>query len=526
MEKLLNKLRNRKGKKGKACTHSPNHTSPDLASCIQTNLDDIKLLFDKSSDIVIRTFKIRDECSTEAAIVYVDGLIAQKVINESAMKSLMLQSYSSVSNDERAQKNVFETIKEHFLTISDVKEVKDMDEVVDQILSGDTILFVDGSPIALSLSTKGWENRGVTEPDSESVIRGPREGFSETLRTNTALLRRKIKDRHLIIEAIKIGKITRTDVAIAYVEGIASGDIIAKVKKRLDQIDVDSILESGYIEELIEDAPFSLFPTIANTQKPDVVAGKLLEGRVALFVDGTPHVLTMPAVFMEYLQTSEDYYSNPFYVTAMRWIRMLAFLSSAFLPSFYVAITSYHAVMIPVPMLLTIASSREGVPFPSIVEALLMGVIFEGLREAGVRMPRPVGPAVSIVGALVIGDAAIAAGLASAGMVIIVGITAIASFIIPNAEIANALVPIRLLMIIPAGILGLYGLILAMIILAAHLVTLESFGVPYLYPIAPLSVRGLKDTIVKTPQWAMSNRPHVLGSEITTQQNHNKDHKR
>jgi len=260
----------------------------------------------------------------------------------------------------------------------------------------------------------------VEEPDTEAVVRGPREGFTENLKTNTALLRRKIKNPNLRFELIKLGNQTNTNVCITYIKGICNEKFVTEARKRLKHIKTDSILESGYIEAFIEDAPYSPFATVANSEKPDVTAAKILEGRLAVLVDGTPIALTVPYLFMEGFQSSEDYYSRPYYVTLVRWIRFLAFFITVYLPSLYVAATTFHQELIPTPLLVTMIAAKEGTPFPAFVEALLMGLIFEILREAGVRMPRPIGQAVSIVGALVIGEASVSAGLIGAPMVIIV----------------------------------------------------------------------------------------------------------
>lgn len=355
----------------------------------------------------------------------------------------------------------------------------------------------------------------VEEPKTESVVRGPREGFVESLGTNTALLRRKIKNTQLKFEKITVGKQTKTDICIVYINGIANEKIVQEVKDRITRIETDSILESGYIEAFIEDAPYSLFPTVGNSEKPDIVSAKLLEGRIAVLTDGTPFVLTLPYLFIEAFQNSEDYYSRPYLATFIRWLRWLAFFISTFLPALYVAITTYHHELLPTSLLISIASANEGSPFPTIVEALLMLVAYEILREAGLRLPKAVGQAVSIVGALVIGDAAVSAGLVGAPMVVVVALTGICSFVVPT--LTDVTTVTRFVLLILSGFAGMYGVILGFAGFLTHQLSLRSFGVPYMSPLAPLNVADLKDVLIRAPWWAMTNRPSLIGNNSTRQ---------
>ncbi|MED4797818.1 spore germination protein, partial [Priestia megaterium] len=266
---------------------------------------------------------------------------------------------------------------------------------------------------------------------SQTVVRGPRDSFTETLRTNTALIRRRIKSPKLWIESQQIGEFTKTDIALVYIDGIADEQVIQEVKERLSKIDIDGILESGYIEELIQDEDYTPFPTMHNTERPDSVAAGLLEGRIAILVDGTPFVLMVPALFIQFFQAAEDYYQRADISTLIRLMRYMAFFLALLTPSAYIALTTFHQEMLPFALLISIAAQREGVPFPAIIEAFIMEITFEILREAGVRLPRAVGSAISIVGALVLGEAAVQAGLVSPAMVIVVSITAISNFVSP-----------------------------------------------------------------------------------------------
>ncbi len=480
-----------------------------LGSDIQRNLDRIKEIFINANDIVIRAFRVGSYRKIKASIVFIDGLVDTGALNEHIIKPLVSDIRLTQPNLWLTNKQIFRLAKEQVLSVGNLQEVESLEDVVSRILSGNIVLFLDGIPTAFTSSLQGWEARGIEEPETEAVVRGPREGFTETLRTNTAQLRRKIKSPNLKFEIIKVGRETQTDVCVTYIKGIANDKVVEEVRRRIKSIDTDSILESGYIEQFIEDGPFSIFPTVGNSEKPDVVGGKLLEGRVGIITDGTPFVLTVPFLFIEAFQVSEDYYSRPYYSTLVRWFRFIAFFFSIFSPSIYVALTTFHQEMIPTPLLVTMAASKEGTPFPALVEAIVMGVIFEILREAGVRLPRPVGQAVSIVGAMVIGEAAVSAGLIGAPMVIVIAITAISSFVVPVISDAGAVM--RLFLVIMSGFLGQFGLMLGVTGILTHMVSLRSFGAPYLSPVAPTTISDLKDLFIRAPWWAMTTRPRVIG---------------
>lgn len=499
-------------------TNSPNGPLPDsqpnaqdssqdnpdsLSGNLDKNLQRIQSIFEESSDLITREFKIGANASIKAFIVMLNGLIDVNAVNADLIKPLMFLQHD-INKD-----NALAVIKENELSVAMVKEGRSFAEVTDAIVSGDTVLFIEESNIALIASLRGGEWRTVEEPKTESVVRGPREGFVESLSTNIALLRRKMKNPALKFSEMQIGRQTKTLVCVAYLKGIANDKVVEEVKTRLRRIDTDSILESGYIETFIEDAPFSLFPTVGNSEKPDIVSAKLLEGRVAILVDGTPFVLTVPYLFIEAFQNAEDYYSRPFYTTFIRWLRFLSFFLTTCTPGLYVAITTFHQEFLPPALIVSIAAAEEGTPFPAMVEALLMQTIYEILREAGVRLPRPVGQAVSIVGALVIGDAAISSGLVGAPMVVVTALTAISSFVVPSLVDVSTLA--RFILILLAGFSGLYGVMLGFIAFMIHQVSLRSLGVPYMSPLAPSTFSDLKDVVIRAPLWSMLTRPRVLG---------------
>lgn len=341
------------------------------------------------------------------------------------------------------------------------------------------------------------------------MLRGPQEAFTETLRVNTALIRRRLRTDQLKLEEKTLGRYTQTQVAVVYLDGVANSNIIAELHRRLDNLkNVDSILDSSCIEQYIEDSPFSVFPQIQYTERPDKVAASLLEGRIALVVDGSPEVLLLPLMFVQLLQSPEDYYNRVVSGTFMRWIRYMGVLIATTFPSLYVAITAFHPEMLPLNFISQYFTGPRGqCPFPALVEALIMELAFELLREASIRLPGAIGNTIGIVGALVIGDAAVSAHLVAPQMVIVVAITAIGSFTVPSME---ASYPIRLLrfpLMLLAATFGLYGVMFGWLIILMHLLHLRSFGFPYLEPLAPLKLNELRDVLVRAPRWQMMIRP-------------------
>lgn len=476
-----------------------------LSKSLEKNLHTIRNLIGNNYDVIIREFCIGDH--SNGALIFLSGMTDQSMINENILKPLMPESRSSQSKIPEI-KDIAQ-IKARILSVGGVNQYSTFDELIDGCLTGQSILLLNGSNEALGIMTADWKSRGVEEPKTESVVRGPREGFNENLLTNTTLIRRKIMSPDLKIESMKLGTRTKTNVCIAYIQGIANPLLIEEIKRRLNRIKTDSILESGYVEQFIEDAPFSIFSTVANSEKTDAIAAKLLEGRAAILVDGTPFVLSVPMVLLESFQSSEDYYSRPYFASLIRLIRFLAYFLSIFAPGSYVALTTFHQELIPTRLLFSMAGAQEGVPFPAVMEAIMMGIIFEILREAGVRLPRPVGQAVSIVGALVIGQSAVSAGLIGAPMVIVVALTAVCSFVVPAQSDSGGILRITIVML--AGFIGIYGIVIGLLGVFIHLASLRSFGTPYLSPLAPLSIRDLKDTFIRAPIWAMFTRPRTIG---------------
>ncbi|MFJ7753569.1 spore germination protein [Peribacillus muralis] len=485
-------------------------TTDYIESSLSANMEIVKQRTGNSPDIIIRTLKISKNPEMKTTIVYVQGLIDNPSVTDFLIESMMKNPHLS---EKILPQEALEVISEDVVSLGGVANVNDWEKLFLALLSGDSIIFVDGIGTALVASTKGGERRSIQEPSTHLTVRGSREGFTESIETNISMLRRIINTPDLWIESMKIGTVTKTDVSIMYINGIVKKGIVTEVKKRLKRINIDSILESGYIEQLIEDQVMTPFPTMNHTERPDMVAGNLLEGRVAIFVNGTPFVLVAPALFVQFFQSVEDYYNRFDIASATRFLRIIVFIISIVGPALYVAATTFHQEMIPTKLLVIVAAQRETVPLPAVIEALLMEITFEILREASLRMPKAVGGTMSIVGALVIGQAAVQAGIVSPAMVIIVSITAIASFATPSYSIAISARLVRFAFIICAGVLGLYGMILAFIILIVHLCSLRSFGVPYMSPLAPLNPQGLGDTFFRRPMWAFKERPKLISSK-------------
>lgn len=455
-----------------------------------------------SSDLVTRLFTIQYTPDRKAAVLYLDGMCGTAKIDENLLRPLTLQGEKI-----RTKENLWKMVEESLVHVGEITVETQMKKMLVGLLNGDAILFVDGYAKGIIVSAKGWAKRGVDEPRAESVVRGSREGFTETLRENTAMIRRRLKDPSFRLKDMKVGTRTNTSITIAYLEGLTDPGIVDEVKKRIEEIEMDGILESGYIEEMIRDSTWSPFPTIQNTERPDTVVSHLLEGKVAVLVDGTPHVLIAPAVFSQFYYSPEDYYEGYLIGSFLRLLRLLSFVIALLLPALYIAFIGFHPEMIPTKLAIAMAAGRATVPFPSIVEALLMETAVEILREASIRLPGPIGPTIGIVGALVIGDAAVTAGLVSPLMVIVVGLTTISSYANPSYNAAISVRLLRFPLMIASAIMGLYGIMLCLMLLLLHLLKIRSFGLPYLAPFSPLHLSDLKDTLIRIPWPWMKNRP-------------------
>ncbi|QJC51079.1 spore germination protein [Paenibacillus albicereus] len=459
-----------------------------------------------SRDLVVRRFGDASAASPPAALVYIDGISDDETADRYVADVLRAAGTGPDGLSPPSSEAASAALR-LLGTIGSGEPVPDMAVFYERLLSGSAMLVLDGSELAYAVPNAKWKEREISESPNQTSIRGPRESFTETLRVNTGLLRRKIKDPRLWMESIHLGRMTKTEVCLVYIQGLAKPSVVAEARSRLQAIDIDGVLDSGYVEELIEDDRRSFFPTMKNTELPDSVAGELLEGKIAILVGGSPNALIAPAPFLSFMQTAEDYYQYALYSSLLRLLRLLGLFIALLLPSIYIAITTFHRDMLPFTLLFSLMAQREGVPFPAFVEALAMEVTFEILREAGLRMPRPIGQAVSVVGTLVIGQAAVEAGIVSAAMVIVVSVTAIATFTLPSYSISIPIRMLRFLFMAVAASFGLYGIILAQLLLLLHLASLKTFGESYMSPIAPLRPRALLDALVRVPRWASFAQP-------------------
>jgi len=476
-----------------------------VSSSLAENVEMVNKVVGGNIDLVTRAFSLGRKEALAASIFYIDNLIDTKNIDFNIMQPLLIDSYATGLST--GSEIVAEILAGNLITRAQIKKSKNMKELVDGLLVGDAVLLIEGIAEVLIISSKGYDYRSVEESNAEPVVKGPRDAFVEVLSVNIGLIRRRIHSPNLVFESVKVGKVTQTTVCISYIKGICSSKLVNEVQSRINKINIDGILGSNYIEEFINDEPFSLFPQIRNTERPDVCCAALLEGRVVIIIDNTPVALIIPGEFVSLLQSSEDYYDGYIFSSLIRILRYFSFAIALTLPAFYIAVSNFHQEMIPTELLRTIISSRTGVPLPNIVEAILMEVTFEILIEAGVRLPKTVGQAVSIVGGLVIGQSAVQASLVSPLMVIVVSLTGIATFTIPQYNISHPVRIVRFLLMIVTAILGLYGLMLGLLFMLLHLCSIRSFGIPYLTPLTPLKASDLKDTVIRAPWWNFSTRP-------------------
>ncbi|MGI9950731.1 spore germination protein [Moorellaceae bacterium AZ2] len=475
-----------------------------LSGNLQANLKHLQETLGQSEDLIIREL---DLAGQKAALVYLETMVDRNTIQRDILPSL---KQLRQDKGRPGAANFLELIGRD-VAVGHVQEELLWRGLLYGLLDGRVALLVEGYNRALLLEADKWEKRAVTEPEIETVIRGPREGFTEDLPTNISLIRRRLRTPKLRFETFYLGRTTHTRVVISYLEGLALEGVVKELRRRLQRIDIDGILESGYIEELIEDSRFSPFPQLARTERPDKVVADILQGRVAILTDGSPFVLTLPVNLFTEIQAPDDVYERWVTTYGIRLFRLFALVISLLLPSLYVAVTTFHQEMMPTTLAVALAAQRERVPYPAFVESLIMQIIFEILVEAGVRLPRPVGQAVTVVGALVIGEAAVRANLASAAMVIIISLTAIASFTNPTFGLGTAIRMLRLPMIFLAGALGLFGIFAGVLLILIHVVSLRSFGLPYLTPITPFIWEDQKDVIFRAPWWAMYTRPKLEG---------------
>lgn len=466
----------------------------------------VKDMFFNDDTVKYRRFGSQKNSKLKCCLIFIDGMVDHVITHRHIMTPI------NRCREIRPDEDMFDMVLNQVLSVDEVTETEDPQRMGEGVAIGDAVLLIDGYAKAVVLNTKGWRVRSVEEPLPEKIMHGPREGFVESILINLSLLRRKITSPELKFKFKTLGARTHTKTCIVYHEEMVNHDILAEVIRRLNQYDLDSTMGSTYIAEMIRDAPYSPFKTIGVTERPDIVAAKILEGRIAIFVEGTPVVLTVPYVFIEGFQTNEDYYVSYHFASIMRVLRIIGFFLSISIPAVYIALVAFHQEFLPTPLLLSILSARESVPFPSVVELILMLAAFEVLREAGARMPSNVGQALSIVGALVLGQAAVEAKIVSAPVIIVAALTGITAIITPR--LSGAVIIMRLLCLVGAMIIGMYGFMLVFAGLFLHLFNVRSFGVPYMLNMTSFNAQDLKDTYVRAPWWVMKLRPKIISTNI------------
>lgn len=481
-----------------------------LTMSLENNINIFKQIFINDDTLTYRKFENNKNCLTKFCMIYIDYMVNSTILNQYILKPIMN------SDIVDAQNNFADILYKNVIESSRIKKTSDINEIVKSLISGCTALLIDNCEEILIIDTIGFETRSIEEPLSEGVVMGPREGFIESLKVNLSLIRRRIQNPDLKFKFKELGTRTKTNICICYIEGLAQEKILQELYIRLNKIQIDGIIDSNYIEELITDSPFSFIKTINSTERPDVVVSRLLEGRIAIVCDGTPFVLTLPCIFLERFQASEDYYNNYLFASFNRLIRWSGFFLSTSTPAIYVALVNFHQELIPTQLLISISAARQGVAVPTLVEVLIMTLTFELLREAGTRIPKPIGQAVSIVGALILGDAAVNARFISAPIVIVTALTGIASFLIPQF---TGVVPVRIIFLIMTSFLGLYGYIFTLIAVFLYLTSLRSFGVPFMLNsgTGAITFQDLKDTSIRVPQIFMKKRPKLISNNLKRQ---------
>ena len=516
-EKKDNSKENRMEREiGKKLAEAGKKPEPSDAICddIDANMEFMKKIYSVpvNSDIILREFSVNYRGDlVRAFIIFFDGMTDREIIDEYMLTPLMVNSLMNLEPDSKEGLKDF--ISRQLLPHNQIKLESAYSKVIDEINFGGCALFVNGLSIAFTADVKGWEHRGVEKPNNEIVIRGPQEAFNELLRSSTAQIRKRIKNENLIVEDIIVGKVSRTPCCLLYIKNVTNDELVDEVKRRLDSIHVDYMLDSGILEQLIEDSTIYPSPQMISTERPDYVSELLIGGRVAIIVNGSPNVLVVPITIFDLLHSAEDLYVRYPYVNLLRFIRYVALTLALLLPGLYLSIINYHQEMIPTDLLLAVEASREKVPFPAVVEILLMEISFELIREAGVRVPGPIGPTLGIIGALILGQAAVAANIVSPVLIIIVAVTGIGSFAIPNYSQAYSIRILRFVFIFFGGLAGFLGITLGLFILGMWSTSMKTFGVPFMAPVGPRTAKTSNNMIFRAPEWRREERPDYLNAK-------------
>lgn len=476
----------------------------DITCSLKKNTAVVKKVFEGADDIIFRGFQSGQRL---CFMVYADNIVDGATIESAVLTNIMVRS---------SEKESISEINEQAIAVGETKKLYTFEEVFDAVLLGDTVVFTENDNAALEISTKNWPSRGIPKAENEAVFQGPNDAFTEQGSINTVLIRRRIRDTALKVKRMKCGRRSKTDVAVMYISGLAEESLVKKVITQIGNLDVDAVFDSGYLQQFVEKNSFSPFPQLQITERPDKAASALLEGRVAVVVDNSPTVIMVPAGLDMFFQASEDYYERWEIMSVLRLLRFIAGFVSYSLAGFYIAVTVFEPSMIPAQLAFKIAEGRTNVPLPTIAEVLIMEFAFELLREACIRLPSSAGSALGIVGGIIIGQAAVEAGIVGPAVVIIAAAGGICSFCIPNTGISASFRLIKYFVIAMSSFLGVFGFFVAQLLILSHLSALESYGMPYMYPFCTWKndSDALNDSLIRAPIWLMKKRP-AFASEKT-----------
>lgn len=447
-----------------------------IYSELRRNESYIRKTFENCADILIRPMRLGNESKVDCLIVYIEVAVSNIMLDDSALGKMINQFWKITPHQ------IQEFMRNNSLGIADVQKLTDMEEVVSAVLSGNAVFFIDGYDKAMKISSKGYPDMGVSEAESEKVLRGSKEGFSDSVKTNSALVRKRIRDSRMKVEEKTTGVRSKTTLQILYMEDIVQEDILDNIRNSLDEYRIDGIFDSGMLEQLTDRTWYSPFPQYQVTERPDRAAMEILNGKVVILCDNSPSALIFPSSFNGFMESSEDWFHHFEMALFLRVLRYLALLAATLLPGLYLAVIRFHTQILPANLILSFAKAREGVPFSSVVELIFLELSFELIREAGVRVPGALGNAIGIVGGLIIGQAAVSANLVSPIVVMIVALTALGSMVIPDEEFAAAFRLLKYVFLFLGGYLGIFGIVLGIYLTIAHLSGLLSFGMPYLLP--------------------------------------------
>lgn len=471
---------------------------------INQNIEHIKTISNKNPEIVYRNIK---QHNIKITIIYCESVCNLTSINDFIMRSINL---NNIKNP--IFKNKLEVLKNN-LNTAKISEITNFDELFYHLYAGFCIILVENYSTALVSETRSILDRGITTSTTEPNIRGPKDSFTESFQTNIGLVRKRIRSKKLWFENFVIGKRSKTSVCISYLQDVANIELVNNIKRKLNTIDIDAILDISFLKGFLTNSNKSSFPTIMATERPDLTANAILDGKIAIMCENSPYALILPAFFSDFVNPVEDNYQNANNVNFIRTIRFLAFFVTLLMPAYYIAITTYNQETIPTSLLINFTTQRDAVPFPAFIEAFIMMIVFEILKEGDTRLPSSMGSSISILGALILGDAAVSAGIVSPIMVIVIAITFITSLLFNKTEFVNALRWWRFGFMFLASLSGIYGLVVGTFILTIHLNSIKTMGLPYLYPLAPISLRGIKDMILKTNKVHDKKRNPLLASK-------------